>query len=294
MNVRVFLLLLLIPILEVSASNRLIEGLDSHNGLVAVVYEEDGLRWLELFKGPKKIWTSGKARYIEFNWSSRGDLAVRLCNGPCYNLNEQRVQVFSPSTMVSWNSSVGRLARFRWSPKGKIAVVIWRSPCGDYSEHWVEVYDSLTHEARRSVKKGYLFVSWSPSGNYLAATVKGDQGYYVELLDEGLNTLWSSQEAVVADFKWSKNDWLAVRLSSDGVQWLEAYINGYEWRSENATRMEYDWDEGGELVYSVNDVVKVERFSIDILPKFITLAIVLIIIVALSVRLSGRSVQTEK
>ncbi len=284
------LLLLLLPITKVWAGNGLIEDIDAHEDLIAVVYSKDGLKQLVVYRDSRVLWSSAKYRYLEYNWSSRGALAVRLCDGPCYNMNRQMVQVFDPLSMVSWNSSEGRLARFWWSSSGKLAVVIWKSPCGDYSEHWIEVYDPITGRTSRSEKKGYLYVIWSPDGRLLAATVKGDRGYYVEVLDSRLNKLWSSYEAGIADFKWSKDGKLAVRLQENGTQWIEAYVRGTTWRSERAKEVRYDWTEDGRLVYSLNGELRMEGFLTPDLIFLLIAVVILLIIAVVSVKLVNRRV----
>ncbi len=290
MKARLLLILLLLPVIRLEASGPVIDEVDAHNGLVAVVYVKGGLKQVVVYRDSRALWSSAMYRYLEFNWSSKGVLSVRLCEGPCYNMNRQMVQVFDPYTMLTWNSSEGRFARFWWSSRGKLAVVIWKSPCGDYSEHWIEVYDPSTGRSGRSEIKGYLYVTWSPDGSLIAATVKGEKGYYVEVLDSNLNKLWSSYEAGIADFKWSKDGKLAVRLQENGTQWLEVYARGITWRSERAKEIRYDWSEDGRLIYSLDGELRTEGFLEPDLMILALSAVILLIIAIISVKLINRRV----
>lgn len=269
MRVRpIALLLITIPLLSVSASP-LVRSLSYHKGFVAVEVEENGLRWINLYtEDLQKIWSSSKARYSEYNWSSLGSIAVRLCDGPCYNVNWQRIQVYDPKTGSLWNSSKARFVRGWWSPKGELALVLWLSPCPDYSKHWMEAYDPATGRSWRTDYRGFVYARWSPEANEkgkggeeIAAVVRDERGYHLEILDDELREIWESQPAQVVDFKWSRDGKLAVRLELNGTEVLLLRHEGKVEKLAEGRDIKYAWSETGDLAYSMGNEVKVVRFN---------------------------------
>ncbi len=256
----------------------MVRSLSYHGRFVAAEVEDGGLRWISLYtEDMEHLWSSSKARYLEFNWSSSSAIAVRLCEGPCYNVNWQRVQVYDPSTGRAWNSSEARFVRFRWSPQGKLAVVLWLSPCPDYSKHWMELYDPTSGESWKTEYRGFIYAEWSPKGE-IAAVVRDESGYHLEVLDDHLNLRWSSPSARVVDFKWSADGRLAVRLEFDDKKVLLLRDGGSVQELARGSEIHYAWSEGGNLVYSVGGEIRSVRF-----PHITTWVVMLLLGIALIV-----------
>ncbi|MDK2372649.1 MAG: hypothetical protein QI197_04655 [Candidatus Korarchaeota archaeon] len=253
-------LLLLIPLILADASPD-INSLSYRGGFIAAELEERGLRWVNLYNEEMRLlWSSSKARFVEFNWSSSGAIAVRLCDGPCYNVNWQRVQVYDPSTGNSWNSSEARFVRFQWSSYGKLAVVLWLSPCPDYSKHWMELYDPSSDQSWMTDYRGFVYAQWSPLGE-IAAVVRDEDGYHLEVLDDQLNLRWSSPPAQVVDFKWSTDGKLIVKLEINGTNVLLLRYGDSVEELARGGEIHYAWSDDGNLVYSVGGEIRSLRFS---------------------------------
>ncbi len=252
--------LLLLPLTTGNASPS-VNSLSYHDGLIAAEVEGEGLRWVNLYtEDMHLVWSSAKARFVEFNWSSSGAIAVKLCDGPCYNVNWQKVQVYDPSTGRSWNSSEARFVRFQWSSQGRLAVVLWLSPCPDYSEHWMEMYDPSSGKSWKTGYRGFVYARWSPKGE-VAAVVRDDMGYHLEVLDDQLNLRWSSPPAKVVDFEWSVDGKLVVRLEFNDTKVLLLRTGDTVEELARGTDVHYAWSENGNLVYSVGGEIRSVRFS---------------------------------
>ncbi len=252
-------ILLTLPLATVGASPT-VNSLSYHDGFIAAEVEGGGLRWVNLYtEGMHLIWTSAKARFVEFNWSSSGAIAVRLCDGPCYNVNWQRVQVYNPATGRSWNSSEARFVRFQWSNQGKLAVVLWLSPCPDYSKHWMELYDPSSDQSWKTQYRGFVYARWSPRGE-VAAVVRDERGYHLEVLDDYLNLKWSSPPAKVVDFEWSVDGKLAVRLEFNDTKVLLLRNGDSVEELARGRDIHYAWSEDGNLVYSVGGEIRCVKF----------------------------------
>ncbi len=270
-------IILVVPLIVGSASP-IVSSLSYHDGFIAVEVEGQGLRWINLYtEDMRPVWSSAKARFVEFNWSSSSAIAVRLCQGPCYNVNWQRVQVYDPATGHSWNSSEARLVRFRWSPQGKLAVVLWLSPCPDYSKHWMELYDPTSGRSWKTEYRGFVYAEWSPKGE-IAAVVRDESGYHLEVLDDHLNLKWSSSSARVVDFEWSVDGRLAVRLEFNDTKVLLLRDGSSVEELARGSEIHYAWSEDGDLVYSVGGEIRSVRF-----PHITTWVVVLLLGIALVV-----------
>ncbi len=238
----------------------MVKSLSYHRGFVAIEVEDRGLRWVSLYTDRMEhLWSSSEARYVEFNWSSQNSIAVRLCDGPCYNVNWQRVQVFDPSTGRSWNSSEARLVRFWWSPQGRLALVLWLSPCPDYTKHWMELYDPASDRSWRTGYRGFIYASWSPSDE-LAAVVRDGRGYHLEVLDRHLVRRWSSGPARAVDFGWSPEGRLVLRMELNDTQVLLLRDGDSVRALARGGEIHYAWSEKGDLVYSVDGEVRSLHF----------------------------------
>ncbi len=288
------LVLSMIPTLYVHAAPT-IDTISYHGKFIAVQLENNGLTWVNLYTDDmRRIWSSSKARFVEFNWSSTGSLAVRLCKGPCYNVNWQRVQVYDPLSGRSWNSSEARFVKFWWSQRGKLAVVLWLSPCPDYSKHWMELYDPSTGKSYRSEMRGFVYAKWSPKGE-LAAVVADENGYHLEILDDKLSVTWRTPDATGLDFKWSEEGRLAVRLEHNGTKTLLLRDGNEVMKLAEGTNVHYAWSNEGDLVYSVDGEVKVLKFQRAALIWFVPpIAALLLILVFVVRRSMGESKQERK
>ncbi len=254
------LALLLIPLVLADASPN-INSLSYHGGFIAAELEGGGLKWINLYNEEMRLlWSLSKARFVEFNWSSSGAIAVRLCDGPCYNVNWQRVQVYDPLTGNSWNSSEARFVRFQWSDQGKLAVVLWLSPCPDYSKHWMELYDPSSDQSWKTDYRGFVYAQWSSSGE-IAAVVRDENGYHLEVLDDRLNLRWSSPPARVVDFEWSRDGKLLVRLEFNDTKVLLLRSGDSVEELARGREIHYAWSDDGNLVYSVGGEIRSLRFS---------------------------------
>ncbi|GEM_PF-2313606 len=286
-------IILTLPLTLVGASPT-VNFLSYHDGFIAAEVEERGLRWVNVYtEDMHLVWSSAKARFVEFNWSSSGAIAVRLCDGPCYNVNWQRVQVYDPATGRSWNSSEARFVRFQWSSNGKLAVVLWLTPCPDYSKHWMELYDPSSGQSWRTEYRGFIYAQWSPSGE-IAAVVRDERGYHLEVLDDHLKLKWSSPPARVVDFEWSKDGKLLVRLEFNGTKVLLLRNGDSVEELARGREIHYAWSDDGNLVYSVGGKIRSVRFSR--LPGWIVmlLAGAALMILAKVVRRSSEGAQENK
>ncbi len=234
-----------------------------HGNYIAVLMEDEGLFWIDIYSEPnlERIMSSDKGGYLEYSWSKDGKLAVRLCSGPCYDVNWQVIQVLDPASNKTWRSSEAGFIKPSWSPEGKLAIVIWPSSDSDYNEHWIELYDPVIGRTLKTRKKGYMFAKWSPDGKKLAAMVRCNKGFYVEVLDDKLEVLWNSSIGQVTVFKWSNDGKIAVRVERDGREWLEIYTGSTTWRSEEAPEVAFNWSEGGNLAYVAGQELSVVKFG---------------------------------
>ncbi len=291
MRVLLLLAIFLVPLIPV-AGNPLPKAISYHGNLIAVEMEDRGLRWIDLYnENMKLLWTSSKARFIEFNWSSTGSLAVKLCEGFCYNVNWQRVQVYDPATGRNWSSSEARFAKFQWSPRGELAVVLWLSPCPDYSKHWIELYDPSTGRSEKSEMRGFIYAHWLPQEK-LASIVVGKDGYHLEVLNSELKLEWRSQSASVTDFKVSKEGKIAVRLELNGTQVLILWDGKSAREVARGSDIHYDWSEDGNLAYTVGGKIGIIKFGSIASSKGYLLAIsisiiLLILVIGIIVRREG-------
>ncbi len=274
----------------------LVNRLSYYDGFIAAEVEGEGLRWVNLYtEDMRLVWSSAKARFVEFNWSSSGAIAVRLCDGPCYNVNWQRVQVYDPTTGRSWNSSGARLVRFQWSNQGKLAVVLWLSPCPDYSKHWMELYDPSSGQGWKTEYRGFVYAQWSPSEE-IAAVVRDERGYHLEVLDDHLNLRWSSPPARVVDFEWSVDGKLAVRLEFNDTKVLLLRNGDSVEELARGREIHYAWSDDGNLAYSVGGEIRSVRFSH--IPSWVVMllagAALIILAKVVSLRRSSEGTQENK
>jgi len=156
-------------------------------------------------------------------------------------------------------------------------VVLWLSPCPDYSKHWMELYDPSSGRSWRTEYRGFVYAEWSPTGE-IAAVVRDERGYHLEVLDDHLNLRWSSPPARVVDFGWSVDGRLAVRLELNDTKVLLLRDGDSVEELARVDEIHYAWSEDGDLVYSVGGEIRSVRF-----PRTLTWVVVLIIGLALVV-----------